>query len=307
VSRSRTPRIAVGPDPVPEWLAAAVTDGGGEIVPLVDAEAIVWGDVADPAGLSEAVDAAPEATWIQLPWAGVETFTEVLDHDHVWTCGKGAYADPVAEVALALGLAGLRSIHTYAAATSWSEQRGRNLLGARVTIVGGGGIAESLVRMLRPFDCHITVVRPTVQHMEGVDDVVGPDRLADTLPGADLVMLALALTPDTVGLIGADELGLMEPHAWIVNVARGRHIVTDDLVDALRGGVIGGAGLEVTDPEPLPEGHPLWSLENCVITPHTGTTREMAVPLLAERVRENVSRFAAGQELLGLVDVRAGY
>lgn len=231
----------------------------------------------------------------------------MLDHDHVWTCGKGVYADPVAEIALALGLAGLRGIHTYSAATSWSDQRGRNLLSARVTIVGGGGIAESLVRLLQPFGCHITVVRSTVQHMEGVDDIVGPDRLADALPGADLVVLALALTPDTVGLIGADELGLMEPYAWIVNVARGQHIVTDDLVEALRNGVIGGAGLEVTDPEPLPDGHPLWSLENCVITPHTGTTPAMGRPLLARRVRENVSRFAAGRELLGLVDVRAGY
>ena len=303
----RTPKIAVGPDPVPDWLVEAVHDGGGEVVPLVDAEGIVWADVSDAGGLSDAVAAARDATWVQLPWAGVETFVDVLDHDHVWTCGKGAYADPVAEIALALGLAGLRGIHTYAAATGWSDQRGRNLLGARVTVVGGGGIAASLIRLLQPFGCHITVVRSTVQHMEGVDDVVGADRLADVLPGADLVVLALALTPETVGLIGAEELGLMEPHAWIVNVARGRHIVTDDLVDALRSGAIGGAGLEVTDPEPLPDGHPLWSLENCVITPHTGTTREMAEPLLAGRVRENVSRFAAGRELLGLVDVRAGY
>ena len=303
----RTPRIAVGPDPVADWLVAAVHDGGGEVVGLDDAEAIVWADVSDPAGLSQAIAAAREASWIQLPWAGVETFGDLLDHDHVWTCGKGVYADPVAEIALALGLAGLREIHSYAAATSWSEQRGRNLLGARVTIVGGGGIAESLIRMLQPFGCHITVVRSTVQHMRGVDDVLGSDRLADALPGADLVVLALALTPETDGLIGADELGLMEPHAWIVNVARGRHIVTDDLVDALRRGVIGGAGLEVTEPEPLPEGHPLWTLDNCVITPHTGTTRAMADPLLARRVRENVARFAADDQLVGVVDVRAGY
>lgn len=120
-------------------------------------------------------------------------------------------------------------------------------------------------------------------------------------------MLALALTPKTTGLIGADELALMEPHAWLVNVARGKHIVTDDLVHALRHGVIGGAGLEVTDPEPLPDGHPLWSCSNCIITPHTGTTREMARPLLAARIRENVLRFAAGLDLIGLVDVKAGY
>ena len=104
------------------------------------------------------------------------------------------------------------------------------------------------------------------------------DRYADALPGADLVVLALALTPETEGIIAADELSLMEDHAWLVNVARGRHVVTDDLVDALRDGVIGGAGLDVTDPEPLPAGHPLWSLPNCLITPHVGNTPEMAVP-----------------------------
>lgn len=307
MAAGRTPLVAVGPDPAPDWLVAAVNDGGGEVTGLADAEAVVWADVDDADALADALRHAPNATWVQLPWAGVETFDGVLDHDHVWTCGKGVYADPVAEIALALGLAGLRSIHTYAAETTWSGQRGRNLLGARVTIIGGGGIAESLVRLLQPFGCHVTVVRPSVRHMDGVDDVVGPDRLADALPGADLVVLALALTPDTVGLIGSDELALMEPHAWLVNVARGRHVVTDDLVDALRNGVIGGAGLEVTEPEPLPDGHPLWSLDNCVITPHTGTTRSMAEPLLAHRVRENVARFATGRELLGLVDVRAGY
>lgn len=304
---SSTPKIAVGPDPVPDWLTDAVVEGGALVVPPREAEAIVWGGIGDAEALTAFVEAAPNATWVQLPWAGVETFTSVLDHDHIWTCGKGVYADPVAEIALALGLAGLRDLPTYAKATTWSAQAGRNLLGARVTIVGGGGIAESLIRLLQPFDCHITVVRSNVQHMVGVDDVVGVDHLVDVLPGADLVVLALALTPESDGLIGADELALMEPHAWIVNVARGRHIVTDDLVDALRDGVIGGAGLEVTEPEPLPDGHPLWMLDNCVITPHTGTTREMAIPRLAKRVRDNVLRFASGQELLGLVDVRAGY
>jgi phosphoglycerate dehydrogenase-like enzyme len=108
-------------------------------------------------------------------------------------------------------------------------------------------------------------------------------------------------------MFSASEFGLMEDHAWIVNVARGRHIVTDDLVDALRAGTIGGAGLDVTDPEPLPDGHPLWSLPNCIITPHVGNTPEMARPLLAARVADNVRRFARGEELIGLVDVDAGY
>ena len=143
--------------------------------------------------------------------------------------------------------------------------------------------------------------------MDGVDDVLESDRFADALPGADVVVLALALTPETDGLFGRDEFELMENHAWIVNVARGRHIITDHLVEALQNRTIGGAGLDVTDPEPLPAGHPLWSLSNCIITPHVGNTPEMARPLLAKRVTENVRRYRTGKELLGLVDVEAGY
>ena len=304
---SDAPKIALAPTPAADWLTDAVVDGGGHVVPLSDCEAIIWADAGDPPGLMAAIAEAPNATWIQLPFAGIENFVPYLDRHHVWTCGKGVYAGPVAEIALALGLAGLRSLSTYAKATSWSGPLGRSLIDGRVTILGGGVIAEALVSLLQPFNCHITVVRSNEQHMDGVDVVLEADRYADSLPGADLVVLALPLTPDTEGLIGRDELALMESHAWLINVARGRHVVTDDLVEALRNGVIGGAGLEVTDPEPLPDGHPLWQLENCIITPHTGTTPEMGRPLLAERVEANVRRFAAGEQLLGPIDLDAGY
>jgi phosphoglycerate dehydrogenase-like enzyme len=288
-------------------MTEAVHEGGGHVVPLADAEGIVWGDPRDPDALAAAIEEAPGARWIQLPFAGIERFAHLLDTDHTWVCGKGVYAEPVAEMALTLALAGMRGLGTFSRATTWSAPQGRNLLGARVTILGGGGITESLVRLLGPFGCHITVVRRTANDMEGVDDVLEADRYADALPGADLVVLALALTPETEGIIAAGELALMEPHTWLVNVARGGHVVTDDLVDALREGVIGGAGLDVTDPEPLPEGHPLWSLPNCIITPHVGNTPEMAVPLLSERIATNVRRFADDEELIGLVDVEAGY
>lgn len=301
------PKIALAPEPGPQWLADAIVEGGGQLASLGDCDAIVWADPRDPAGLAAAIAAAPRARWVQLPFAGIENFVEQLDDDRLWTCGKGVYAEPVAEMALVLGVAGLRGVPHYARADAWTPPQGRNLLGGRVTILGGGGIAESLIRLLQPFDCHITVVRSNVQHMDGVDVVLEADRYADALPGADLVVLALPLTPDTVGIIGRDELAMMESHAWLVNVARGGHIVTDELVEALRDGVIGGAALDVTDPEPLPEGHPLWSLPNCVITPHVGNTPEMARPLLAERVRANVRRFAAGEELIGPVDLDAGY
>ncbi|NQY56606.1 MAG: hydroxyacid dehydrogenase [Ilumatobacteraceae bacterium] len=307
MSRQHAPRIVVGPSGAPEWLRTAVSDGGGELVEDGPADAIVWGAAYDVDGLLAALAAAPDAGWVQLPFAGIENFVEHIDRHRTWTCGKGVYAEPVAEIALALGLGGLRHVAGYTRASEWSGPQGRNLLGGRVTILGGGGITESLVRLLQPFGCHITVVRNRVQEMDGVDAVVGADRYADALAGADLVVLALALTPDTEGIIAAGELAMMESHAWLVNVARGRHVVTDDLVDALRTGTIGGAGLDVTDPEPLPADHPLWSLPNCVITPHVGNTPEMAAPLLAERIRANVGRFARGEPLIGLVDVDAGY
>ncbi len=301
------PAVALGPVGSPAWLEDAIRDGGGHVVELAECEAIVWSDARHAGGLAEAIDQAPQLRWVQLPFAGIENFVELLDDEYIWTCGKGVYAEPVAEMALTLGAAGLRHVGQYARATQWSGPAGRNLLNGRVTILGGGGITESLVRLLQPWNCHITVVRNRAQHMDGVDDVLESDRFADALPGADLVVLALALTPETQGLIGRDEFELMEDHAWIVNVARGRHIITDHLVDALERNVVGGAGLDVTDPEPLPGGHPLWRMPNCIITPHVGNTPEMAKPLLARRVTENVRRFGEGRDLLGLVDLDAGY
>ena len=99
----------------------------------------------------------------------------------------------------------------------------------------------------------------------------------------------------------------MEPEAWLVNVARGELVDTDALVEALRARRIGGAALDVTDPEPLPAGHPLWTLDSCLITPHTADTEEIRRPLLSARIAENVRRLAAGVELVGLVDPDMGY
>ena len=307
MSSPDAPRIALAPDTAPDWLAEAIAEGGGHLVPLADADGVIWADPRDPAALEAALPEATNATWVQLPFAGIENFVHLIDDDHVWTCGKGVYAEPVAELALGLAVGGLRGLGTYARADRWEPPVGRNLLGARVTILGGGGITESLLRLLRPFDCHVTVVRNRVQEMDGADDVLEADRYSDALPGADAVFLALALTPETEGIISAGELSLMERHAWLINVARGAHVVTDDLVVALRSRQIGGAGLDVTDPEPLPKGHVLWGLPNCLITPHVGNTPEMAGPLLAERITTNVRRFAEGEELLGPVDVELGY
>jgi phosphoglycerate dehydrogenase-like enzyme len=283
------------------WIGEAIVAGGGQVVGLEDAEALVWAAPFDAPSLERVLDEYPNLEWVQLPLAGIEHYVHLVDSDRMWTCGKGVYAKPVAELALTLALAGMRGVGRYARATSWGQQSGINLFGANVTILGGGGITEALIELLVPFDCRITVVRNRVQEMDAVDEVVEADRYIDALVGADLVVVALALTPDTDGMLSRNEFELMESHAWVVNVARGRHIVTDDLVWALTTGTIGGAALDVTDPEPLPDGHPLWSLENCIITPHSGSTPEMAIPLLTERITANVRRFGAGDEMLGAV------
>jgi phosphoglycerate dehydrogenase-like enzyme len=301
--------IAVGPEGTRGWLVDAVTAGGATLVPSHEADGLVWTDPADAGGLGALLDAHQGITWVQLPWAGIEPYVDIVraHADRTWTCGKGVYAEPVAEHALALALAGLRHLGPYATASSWGRQAGVNLLGARVAILGGGGITESLLRLLGPFGCDVTVVRRTPAPMEGATRVIGDADLDDALRGAQLVVLALALTPATAGILDRRRLELLDPDAWVVNVARGAHIVTDDLVAVLGEGRIGGAALDVTDPEPLPDGHPLWHEPRCLITPHTGNTFAMAIPLLTDRVRENVRRRLAGEPLLGPVDPEAGY
>ncbi len=304
---SVTVMCAVAPGPPAAAIVGAVRAAGGRLVDPNDAEALIWTDPNDASTLAALLAGLPQVRWVQLPFAGVDRFSALLDDRHLWTSAKGTYADPVAEHALALGLAGLRQLPRRARARSWGDQAGLRLTGSRVTVVGGGGITRSLLGMLAPFQVDATVVRRRVGPVPGAARVVGPEKLHESLAGARLVVLALALTPETSGIIGTGELARMAPDSWLVNVARGAHVVTDDLVEALRNGAIGGAALDVTDPEPLPAGHPLWDLHNCLITPHTANTWPMAEPLFAERVRENLVRYATGKPLAGLVDAVLGY
>jgi len=295
----------------PGWVVEAVIAGGGRHVGPEEADVLVWTSPRQPDALAAVLAEHPQPRWVQLPFAGIENYLPVLDHARLWTCGKGVYATPVAELALTLMLVGLRNVDAYSGATAWSPPAGRNLVGGRVTILGGGGITAELLRLLAPFEVAATVVR---RHPgegggggAGAHRVVGPDDLHDALATADGVVVALALTPETAGIIGAPELECMADHAVLVNVARGAHVVTDDLVAALAAGSIGAAGLDVTEPEPLPDGHPLWTEPRCTITPHVGNTPEMAVPLLSARIRDNVARWIAGDELVGSVDLDLGY
>jgi phosphoglycerate dehydrogenase-like enzyme len=302
-------RIAIGPSSTP-YAEDAVRGGGGLPVKLgEDADALVWLSPHHLDGLAAVLEDQPEIRWVQLPFAGIENAVEsgLVDDRRTWTCAKGSYAVPVAEHALALALAGLRLLPDRIRAHTWGAAAGTSLHGARVTILGGGGITEELLRLLAPFGVEATVVRRQDRAVPGAARTVTTSDLDAALPGALVVFVALALTPKTKHIIAARQLDAMDERAWLINVARGGHVHTDALVRALREGTIAGAGLDVTDPEPLPDGHALWTCPSCIITPHTADTWEMVLPRLQERITANVAHFTAGEPLEGLIDPAAGY
>jgi phosphoglycerate dehydrogenase-like enzyme len=301
--------VAVAPGHA-AWAVDAIRRGGGEPVGLGEnPSGLVWTDEEAVEELRDVLRAHPGISWVQLPMAGIERVAEagVLDHRRRWTSAKGAYAEPVAEHALALLLAGGRCLPERARARCWGQPAGQSLFGQPVTVVGGGGITLALLRLLEPFRAQVTVVRRRAEPVAGAVQTVTASQLGEALAGARAVVLTAALTPQTRGMIGQAELGVMDQQAWLVNVARGALVDTAALVEALSSNQIGGAALDVTDPEPLPAGHPLWDLPNCLITPHTAGTEQMTEPLLAARITENLQRLAANQELEGRVDPDLGY
>jgi D-3-phosphoglycerate dehydrogenase len=183
----------------------------------------------------------------------------------------------------------------------------KRLKDANVVIVGTGGIGRALARMLAPLEARVIGVNRSGRPLEEAQRTVPVTELSDVLGDADHVVLAAASTPETKALFGAAEFKAMRASAWLVNVARGALVDTDALVEALRSGEIAGAALDVTEPEPLPAGHPLWELDNVIITPHVANTADMAVPELLQMVRRNVEHFARDEPLEGLVDVALGY
>ncbi|MEO3867820.1 D-isomer specific 2-hydroxyacid dehydrogenase family protein [Nonomuraea sp. B12E4] len=297
--------IHVGPEPVPA-LIDAVRRGGGQVVPLEEAEAIVYFGNDDPEEIRSMLHGG--IRWVQLPHAGVERWADagVVSERPVFTAAAGAYGAPVAEHALALMLAAARGLHRLARATSWGPNKSREFAGSTVAIVGCGGIGRELIRMLEPFGCSIVAVTGS-GGVPGATRVVPRARYREALPEADYVVVSAPATPGTRGMFGAGEFALMREDAWLVNVARGGLVVTDDLVAALRADRIGGAALDVTDPEPLPTGHPLWELDNVLITPHCANPRAAYWRGLAERVTSNVRHFRTGTPLEGLVSPSQGF
>jgi phosphoglycerate dehydrogenase-like enzyme len=305
--------IAVLPHTRPDF-ESAVKAAGGVIQELsTETRGVIWLSSDGATELADVLAANPQVEWVQLPWAGVDAFAGILERHTdtalpLWTSAKGAYAQPVAEHALMLALSLLRVIPSRVRARSWSSlPEGRSLYGLNVVLIGAGGIAVELTRLLQPFGVRLTVVRRGSEPFAGAERTVTADRLRDVLPEADVVFLAAAMTAGTANLIGAEELRLMKESAVLVNIARGGMVDTDALTAALAEGAIHGAGLDVTTPEPLPDGHPLWDEPRVIITPHSADTPDMTGPLLAERLRLNVEAFLDHGRFVGVVDAKAGY
>jgi phosphoglycerate dehydrogenase-like enzyme len=310
-ARTSEARVAILPKATDE-LERAVTDAEGTLVDIDGANALVWTNPRDPQGMKTTLDGS-DVTWVQLPFAGIESFfaAGVIDPELTWTCAKGIYGPACAEHALALMLAAARRLADHARAKSWGRQGMDSpefrLEGKTAVVVGTGGIGSALVPIVAPLGMRLIGVNRSGRPLEGAERTVTVEELGEVLADAHFVVIAAALTEATRNLFDKEMLGAMRPSAWLVNVARGGLVDTDALVAALESGSIGGAALDVTEPEPLPDGHPLWSLDNCLITPHVANTWAMGLAALPGLVRHNVEAFAEGRPLQGLVDPELGY
>jgi len=223
------------------------------------------------------------------------------------TNASGIHAPGIAEQVVGTALVFARRLHEgwrRKQNAEWRHFQSGELNGSTVTVVGLGSIGRAVVERLAGFGVHTVGVRYTPAKGGPTDEVVGfgSDAVHDALAGSEYVVLACPLTPTTEGLIDAAALATMPPEAVLINVSRGGVVETDALVDALRSNAIRGAGLDVTDPEPLPGDHPLWRLENCLVTPHTGGHTPKHWERLADVVAENLGRLDDGEPLRNLVE-----
>lgn len=242
----------------------------------------------------EALGHMPSLEVCQLPTAG---FDHALAHlpDGVTLCNAGGVHDAsTAELAVGLMLARLRHIDDMARAMPdgrWIHDTFTSLADRRVVIVGAGGVARAIAERLQPFECDVALVGRSAR--PGVHAVTD---LPDLLPTADVVVLAIPLDDATRGMVDADFLARLRDGALLVNVARGPVVVTDALVAEVRQGRI-QAALDVTDPEPLPSGHPLWTLPGVLISPHVGGATSAFLPRMRRLAAAQVRRWRGGEPL----------
>lgn len=235
-----------------------------------------------------------------------------------WANTAGAFARPVAESALGLMLSQAHHHKRFALAGTWDVARELDETQAwlysppaatpkEVAIVGAGGIGRELIALLRPFGVDITAVNRSGRDVPGADRTLAMADADAVWSSADFIVLILPLTDETRGLVDAAKFRAMKSSAILVNVGRGATVVTDDLVAALETGEIAGAGLEVMDPEPLPDGHRLFELPNATLTPHMAASYGVAQWHVADVVKANVEALKAGRPLVTEVDPKAGY
>jgi D-3-phosphoglycerate dehydrogenase len=308
---SRLVSLAVAPDPIP-GLAEALEAAGAELVEPASAEAIVWTSPGQPDRLAALLE--PRHRWVALVIAGVERWLAagVVDDSRVWTCARGVYADGVAEHALALVLAAARRLPACARAESWRQLDTERLRGETVTILGAGAIGGRLAGLLAPLGARLVAVTRHGAPLPGFERTYPSSALREALSGVRYLVVTAALTDATRGIVDGAVLDTLGPRGVLVNVARGELVDTEALVERLRDGRLGAALLDVTDPEPLPDGHPLWSLDNVLVTPHVanpnaGNPWDSHLPELLEHLADNVRAFADDRPLAGTIDVAAGY
>jgi phosphoglycerate dehydrogenase-like enzyme/glyoxylase-like metal-dependent hydrolase (beta-lactamase superfamily II) len=255
------------------------------------------------------VKAGKNLRWIHIGHAGIEKdlSAELAASKVVLTNAQRLSGPNVADQAFALLLALTRGVRD---ADAWKRPRTtlEELHGKTMVLVGLGGIGTQIARRAEAFGMRVRALDPRdMERPAFVFSLDKPGRLMELLPSADVVVLACPLTSETKGMFAARQLAALKKSALFINIARGGLVDTAALVDALEGKRLAGAGLDVTDPEPLPEGHALSRLPNVVISPHVGGQSPEVVERQWRLLRENVRRFVAGERLLCVVDKGKGY
>jgi phosphoglycerate dehydrogenase-like enzyme len=263
------------------------------------------------------IGAGKSLRWVQQPSAGVEhlmKIPELVQSDIILTNMQRAYAPEIADQAIGYLLAFTRSLAHFVRAQPSQEWRSSGpdvvldeLMGKTLLIIGLGGIGTEIARRAAAFGMRVVATDPKVlERPLYVDELHKPAAFHTLLPRADVVASAVPLTNVSRKMIGAKEFGMMKPGVILINVSRGGVVDTQALVDALVHKQVAAAGLDVTDPEPLPRGHALWS-RNVIITPHSAGESPGGARRRHEILCENLRRFAAGEMLLNIVDKTVGY